>query len=418
MSNSVDSKLRFLRHRFHFKKTELGEIRNYYSGAFFNPKDPAFCRLLELSHSLCERYRILSEEIPCPCSLLRRAAFFAKRRRILTSLFPHAPLALLAGPGLEVVIGSVDVESISYLNNDVVFHPNCLVALGNRIRFGPNVEVGDEAWEKQGSLVRAKTIRFGDDCWIGYGSKIAPDVILSSGTILAAGAFLQSSTRPNALMVSRPAYEKTIVDETYLSHPKTITPYTAKEKKILLKTLTVLGLRRSWFAYERYLSGASVNIIAPSLAKVFVVSHKLCREYSSATTTPERQNEIKHLLFPLQGEGFRLEKGFWLDILGATRVGSHVHIGKDAYLSGNLIFGDDVSLGDEVSMFASGHPMVSKNRRFFFSLKKGFHEEGQLYSITLMPNIHVGDRAVIAPSLTVTQDVPNDGLYTHHGLVK
>ena len=31
---------------------------------------------------------------------------------------------------------------------------------------------------------------------------------------------------------------------------------------------------------------------------------------------------------------------------------------------------------------------------------------------------HVGDRAVIAPSLAVTQDVPNDGLYTHHGLVK
>jgi len=417
MKNAIDKKLRFLRRHFHFKKNELGAIRSYYAGEFFDPEDPAFRRLLALSQELCERYRVLSEELPNPHSYAQQAIAFIKKRHILTRLFIHPSLSLLAGPGLQLVIGAVELEKVAYFNNDVLFHPSCLVHLSNRIRFGPNIEVGDSEWERQGNLVRASQISFGEDCWIGYGAKIKGGIALASGTLLAAGAYLSQSTRKNALMVSRPAQEKAILDEDYCPRPKESLVYSPHEKKILFQTLSKLGLRRSWNAYERYLSGASVNIISPALAKVFLISHQLCREYSLASTTAERQNEIKQLLFPLQGQNFVLEKGLWLDILGAVRVGNNVRIGEDAYLSGNLLLEDNVTLGQEVTMFASGHPLRAEKRRFFFSFRGGFHEEGQLYSIVISKGITLGDHAVIAPSTIVEENVPENGLYAGRGLV-
>lgn len=418
MSNSVDAKLRFLIRHFYFKENELGAIRSFYSGLPFSGNDPAFQRLLRLSAELCQQYRSLFEELPNPCPFPRLIQNYFQKRKILRLLFPGAKVSILAGPGLQLVLGAVDVANVAYFNNDVVFHPSALVSLGERVRFGPAIEVGDPSFEQVGEQIRARRITFAQDCWIGYGAKIADGVSLASGTVLAAGAYLNQDTKANAIMVSRPAIEKRIIIEGDTASSREQIPYSSLEKKQLHDLLIRLGFRRSWGVYERYLSGERVNLCGRSLSRLFLYSHRLCREYSQESTSAERKEEIKKILFPLQGDHFVLSEGFWLDMLGTVRVGSNVSIGPGAYLSGNLLLGDNVVLGNGVTLFASGHPLSAQERRFHFSFHEGFCEPGHLYSIRIRSGIHLGDHAVVAPSSEVKEDVPDNALYEPKGLLK
>lgn len=136
----------------------------------------------------------------------------------------------------------------------------------------------------------------------------------------------------------------------------------------------------------------------------------MCFELNRKETTPERKQEIIDLLFPLKGKNVQVEEGIYIDMLGTVRLGNDVKISKGVCLTGNIVIEDGATIGENALLFASGHPLGAKKRRFRFSLLKGLYEEAYLYSILIRKNAKIGSGAIIVPSCQVQGEVEENSL--------
>ena len=85
-----------------------------------------------------------------------------------------------------------------------------LVIIGDRVQMGPNVSIYS-AGHDTSVLSRIKFVEFGhpirieDDCWIGGGVTILPNVTIGRGSTVGAGAVVTKSIPPYSVALGAPA---------------------------------------------------------------------------------------------------------------------------------------------------------------------------------------------------------------------
>lgn len=85
-----------------------------------------------------------------------------------------------------------------------------LVIIGDRVQIGPNVSIYSAGHETS-VLSRVKFVEFGhpirieDDCWIGGGVTILPNVTIGRGSTVGAGAVVTKSIPPYSVALGAPA---------------------------------------------------------------------------------------------------------------------------------------------------------------------------------------------------------------------
>lgn len=111
---------------------------------------------------------------------------------------------------------------------------------------------------------------------------------------------------------------------------------------------------------------------------------------------------------------FRLIPPFYTDCGRNIRVGSRVFINQNCtfYDLADISIGDDVMIGPNVSLIASGHPVAPSQRRAFLigrpiSIEKGvWIAAGSI----VIGGVTVGENSVIAAGSVVTGNVPANAL--------
>lgn len=106
--------------------------------------------------------------------------------------------------GKEVYIGGDLI--IASINSE----KSCRLSIGNRVAIGPRVTLilsSDANWSKLADKIPAikGSIELGDDCWIGAGVIIMPNVKIGSCSIVGAGSVVTKDVPDNVVVVGSPA---------------------------------------------------------------------------------------------------------------------------------------------------------------------------------------------------------------------
>lgn len=129
-------------------------------------------------------------------------------------------------------------------------------------------------------------------------------------------------------------------------------------------------------------------------------------------------DEIRALFADLAGhapgEGFRLIPPFHTDCGANIRVAARVFINQNCtfYALADIVIGDDVLIGPNVSLITSEHPVAPSQRRAFLVGKPITIERGVWIAAgaTVIGGVTVGENSVVAAGSVVTRDVPANTL--------
>ncbi len=414
MDRVIKAKLTFLHRHFGFPVFSLKEIQAMYEGRYFDPLDPSYLHLVALSEELCRQYRQIYGSLKQKASLWTLARNYLALAHLRRWLCPHHHGSLLLRGGANFLIGQVDFGKGDFANIDLQVNPTCLVSLGSRVRIGPHVTLGSATPESKNGKIRFAPIKIEEDGWLGFGVTVNSGVSLGKQSVVGAGAVMTSSFPADSLALGQPATLKRNLEETpHVSNPIAL-PYSPEEKARLKALLTRLGFKRSWPRYEAFLDGQFVNVGNLKLGRIFLLTHRLAGEYSDPRTSETRREEILKLLFPLQGPHFKAGKTLYVDLLGTTRFGANVTIGDGDYFSGNLVFEDNVKLGDNVGCFCSSHYLDYRKRQFTYSLKEGFTEWDRPDGLLVKAGVTIGSGAMLIPNSILTEDVAPGALARSH----
>lgn len=141
-----------------------------------------------------------------------------QRKRWIGSFHPESRIRRLAlessgmriGAGTHIAIGLVVIDD--YTNN-VSIGERC--SIGSYITLmsatGPDNSVLKDHPEIQGAI-KTKPIVIGNDCWIGSGCVIMPDITIGDMAVIGAGA-----------VVTKDVYERQVVGGVPAKHMRTLT---------------------------------------------------------------------------------------------------------------------------------------------------------------------------------------------------
>ena len=89
-------------------------------------------------------------------------------------------------------------------NSKIIIGDNCLLSYNVHIRtISHNYIDKKKLILKQGNF--EKTIKIGNDVWIGYGAQIMPGVEIGDGSVIAAGAVVTKDVEPYKVVGGVPA---------------------------------------------------------------------------------------------------------------------------------------------------------------------------------------------------------------------
>lgn len=143
---------------------------------------------------------------------------------------------------------------------------------------------------------------------------------------------------------------------------------------------------------------------------------KLCFEHNSLS--PEKVEERQKILKEILGstkENFLIEQPFTCD------YGYNIEIGEKFYANHNLLildcakvtFGDNVFIGPNCSFYTPNHPLDAKTRNQEIEIAKPIKVGNNVWfggSVTVLPNVTIGDNCVIGAGSVVTKDIPKNSL--------
>jgi maltose O-acetyltransferase len=132
------------------------------------------------------------------------------RRRILGDLIGRMGAALWIEPPFHCDYGN----NIS-LGDKVYFNFNCVildpapVTIGNRVQFGPAVQIYTathplNAVERSAGPEFAKPIEIGDDVWIGGGAIVCPGVCIGARSVIGAGSVVTGDIPADVFAAGNP----------------------------------------------------------------------------------------------------------------------------------------------------------------------------------------------------------------------
>lgn len=134
--------------------------------------------------------------------------------------------------------------------------------------------------------------------------------------------------------------------------------------------------------------------------------------------TFDEANEVRAVFSELTGqvvdESFFLAPPFFTSGGTEIRVGRNVFINQNCtfYDLGGLYIADDVTIGPNVSLITSSHPIAPSQRRDGVLAKPIVIEKNVWIAagVTVIGGVTIGENSVVAAGSVVTKDVPPDTL--------
>lgn len=416
-NKTTKQKLSFLKNHLGFKKEELNEIKKMYDGEFFSPEEKGVKKLYALSEELCERYNTIYERLYSEKGfvlLKDQIRLISLTRKLFCGTYMLADVR----SSLSLVIGLVDAPWLTFFNHGVTFTPYSSVSFGSSVDVAPQVTFGDKEPERKGDLIRISHINVEDDCWIGIHAEIKGEVTLGRGSVLGAGARVESDLVPYSLALGRPARSYREIPyngkEKKKKEPRI---FTKEEQKVLyhgLRKVSYLSRRN----YHQVLKGKFFNVVSLTRMALYNKTHHLCSALEDPSLSKEQREELLSLLFPGHGKNLKVGKHLFVDMVGTVWIGDNVTIGDDVCLGGNVRIGNNVTIGNRVGLFSSGHPLSPKERNMRFSLFHGFYQVSRHESIQIQDDSVLHDDVVVGPNSIVKGTLPSDSLYIRNKVLQ
>lgn len=155
-------------------------------------------------------------------------------------------------------------------------------------------------------------------------------------------------------------------------------------------------------------------------------AHLLCSAYNrTADSDEEKREEILKELMPCRGANVYLQGPIYFDF-GKNIVmgdGSYANFNFTVLDEGKVTIGKNVFIGPNVSILTPIHPLRYQDRNAFFNEKTGhmtnLERAGAVTigdncwiggSVTICPNVRIGEGCVIGAGSVVTRDIPPNSL--------
>ncbi|NML63439.1 sugar O-acetyltransferase [Massilia sp. RP-1-19] len=174
----------------------------------YNSADPQLVEERLRARELCQQLNTLSPRAP-----------ETERQALVSSLFGANTSAYVTPPfqcdyGANIVMGA-----------GVYFNFNCVVLdvarvfIGNNVLFGPAVQIYTathpmDAVQRRSGIESGKTIRIGNDVWVGGAAVICPGVTIGDGAIIGAGSVVVKDIPPGVFAAGNPC---TVIRTLYSS---------------------------------------------------------------------------------------------------------------------------------------------------------------------------------------------------------
>lgn len=153
--------------------------------------------------------RLRARELCQQLNALPPRATDAERQALLAELF-GAPTNVYVTPPFACDYGSNIV-----LGDSVYFNFNCVVLdvarvyIGNNVMFGPAVQIYTathpmDAAQRRSGVESGKTIRIGNDVWVGGAAVICPGVTIGDGAVIGAGSVVVKDIPAGAFAAGNP----------------------------------------------------------------------------------------------------------------------------------------------------------------------------------------------------------------------
>lgn len=141
-------------------------------------------------------------------SFMRR--LMSKIGIILTKSFPYYKVRRY---GLKMC--GFEIGNDVYIAEDLIVTHNiseksCHLIIGDRVAIGPRVTIllaSDANWSKLMEKIPfiKGTVVLENDCWIGAGAIIMPNVRIGESSIVGAGSIVTKDVPPNTIVIGTPA---------------------------------------------------------------------------------------------------------------------------------------------------------------------------------------------------------------------
>lgn len=177
----------------------MSEKEKMLQGQLYDPSDPELVKL-----RLHIRKQVYEYNNSDPKDLMDRTLML---HRMLGSCGSQ----IVIEPNFHCDYGcNIHVGENFYANFDCVFLDVAEIHFGNNCLLGPQVGVYTathplDAQERNRGLELGKTIRVGDNCWIGGHATLNPGVTLGNNVVVASGAVVTKSFGDNVVIGGNPA---------------------------------------------------------------------------------------------------------------------------------------------------------------------------------------------------------------------
>lgn len=181
----------------------LTEYQKMISGELYNANDAELTRMRNDVRELLTRLNQSLQDV--------RSQYQNERVELCTKLFGKVGKGLWLQPPFYCDYGK-NIE----LGDNVYFNFNCVlldvakIIIGSNTLLGPNVQIYTAGHPLDPKLRRegqefGKTIRIGDDVWIGGSAILCPGVTIGDRSIIAAGSIVTKDVPPDTVVGGNPA---------------------------------------------------------------------------------------------------------------------------------------------------------------------------------------------------------------------
>ncbi|MFC7320136.1 sugar O-acetyltransferase [Halobacillus campisalis] len=133
------------------------------------------------------------------------------RAQLLQELLGYSGEGAYIEPSFQCDYGyNIKVGDGFFANYNCVLLDVCPISIGDRVLFGPNVQVYTATHplnknERAIGLEAGRPVTIGDDVWVGGSAVINPGVSIGEGAVIGAGAVVTRDVPPDVFVGGNPA---------------------------------------------------------------------------------------------------------------------------------------------------------------------------------------------------------------------
>lgn len=138
--------------------------------------------------------------------------------KALANSFPYNPIRVLGLKLCGFKVGQNVYVGGGLIVASLISENSCSLTIKNRVAIGPRVTLilsSDANWSNLTRVIKPikGSITLEDDCWIGAGAIIMPNITVGSSSIIGAGAVVTKDVPPFTIVAGVPARKIKTVDK-------------------------------------------------------------------------------------------------------------------------------------------------------------------------------------------------------------